>query len=90
MIPAKVAASKVSSKMLDESIFIPIAAGDLFRVNEEDVDSHSTEAAQSIKNRISLMRSRKNEFDELLELNKKPTAAEKGSAAHQILQFCDY
>ena len=90
MIPAKVAASKVSSKMLDESIFIPIATGDLFRVNEEDADSHSTEAAQSIKNRIMLMRSRENEFDELLEINKKPTAAEKGSAAHQILQFCDY
>ena len=90
MIPAKVAASKVSDKMLDESIFIPIPTGELFRVNEEDADSHSTEAAQSIKNRIMLMRSRKNEFDELLELNKKPTAAEKGSAAHQILQFCNY
>ena len=90
MIPAKVAASKVSSKMLDESVFIPIPAGDLFKVNEEDTEAQSSEAAQSIKHRISLMRSRKNELDELLELNKKPTAAEKGSAAHQILQFCDY
>lgn len=90
MIPAKVAASKISTNMLDESVFIPIPAGDLFKVNEENAEAHSVDAKQSIKHRISLMRSRKNEFDELLELNKKPTAAEKGSAAHRILQFCDY
>ena len=37
-----------------------------------------------------LMRSQKVDFDSLLEVNKKPTASEKGTATHAFLQFCDY
>ena len=36
------------------------------------------------------MRSQNIDFDSLLEVNKKPTASEKGTATHQFLQFCDY
>ncbi len=89
-IPAKVAASKVSGRMLDESVFIPIPTGELFGDNDEDRDEIASDSAEKIRSRINLMRSKNTTFDDLLETNKKPTAAEKGSAAHQILQFCDY
>ncbi len=89
-IPAKVAASKVSGRMLDESVFIPIPSGDLFKEGDEEVGDISADSAEKIRSRIDLMRSKSTTFDDLLEINKKPTAAEKGSAAHQILQFCDY
>ena len=90
LIPAKVAASKVSSKMLDESVFIPTPTGDVFTESDEDRADFSSDSANQIHRRIELMRSRKVDFDSLLEVNKKPTAAERGSAAHLILQFCDY
>ncbi|MBR2432823.1 MAG: PD-(D/E)XK nuclease family protein, partial [Clostridia bacterium] len=44
----------------------------------------------SIKRRIELMRSQSVSFDSILELNKKTTATEKGTATHLFLQFCDY
>ena len=90
LIPAKVAASKVSPQMLDESVFIPTPTGDLFTENDEDKVEQSSDSASQIKHRIELMRSRKVDFESLLDTGKKPTAAEKGSAAHLILQFCDY
>ncbi len=90
LIPAKVAASKVSPTMLDDSVFIPTPTGNLFTESDEDKDTQSADSSEQIKNRISLMRRRAVDFDSLLEVNKKPTAAERGSAAHLILQFCDY
>ena len=90
MIPAKVAASKVSDKMLDESIFSTIPQGKLFESDNDKISSPSADTTAQIKNRIALMRSKKLDFDSLLEENKKPTAAEKGSAAHLILQYCDF
>ena len=90
LIPAKVAASKVSSRMLDESVFIPTPTGDLFTDSDEDTGEQSSDSAEQIKRRIDLMRSRKIDFDSLLDTESKPTAAERGSAAHLILQFCDY
>lgn len=89
-IPAKVAASKVSSSMLDDSVFIPIPTGILFSEDTEDADAQSADSALRVRSRIELMRSKTADFDSLLEVNKKPTAAEKGTAIHQFLQFCDY
>ncbi|MBQ8408882.1 MAG: UvrD-helicase domain-containing protein [Clostridia bacterium] len=89
-IPAKVAASKVSSTMLDNSIFSPIPTGKLFGEEGDEIEESENETATHIKNRILLMRSRTGDFDSLLEVNKKPTAAEKGTAAHLFLQYCDY
>ena len=90
LIPAKVAASKVSPRMLDESVFIPTPTGDLFTESDEDRGESGSDSAAQIKHRIELMRSRKVDFDSLLDAGNKPTAAEMGSAAHLILQFCDY
>ena len=89
-IPAKVAASKVSSTMLDDSIFLPLPTGMLFSDGSEELSDAEKESAQNIKNRIMLMRSQNTDFDSLLLVNKKPTAAEKGTATHLFLQYCDY
>jgi ATP-dependent helicase/nuclease subunit A len=90
LIPAKVAASKVSPTMLDDSVFIPAPTGILFTESDEDKSEDTPDSSMQIKRRISLMRSQRTDFDSLLEVNKKPTAAERGSAAHLILQHCDY
>ena len=89
-VPAKVAASKVSSRMLDDSIFNPIPTGKLFTESDEDTDFASSDSALAVKKRIELMRSSSVSFDDLLATNKKPTATEIGTAAHAFLQFCDY
>ncbi len=88
-IPSKVAASKVTPHMLDDSVFIPIPIGKLFSDGDEDADSISVDNKERIQARIELMRSAKTDFDALLETNKKPTAAEIGTATHAFLQFCD-
>ncbi len=89
-IPSKVAASKISPRMLDDSVFIPIPTGKLFSEGEDAPESMETETERQVRARIELMRSAKSDFDSLLEINKKPTAAERGTATHAFLQFCDY
>lgn len=89
-VPSKVAASKVSSHMLDDSIFTPIPVGKLFSEGDEDPDPAYSDSYKAIKKRIELMRSSEISFDDLLATNKKPTAAEIGTAAHAFLQFCNY
>ena len=89
-LPSKVAASKVSPSMLDDSVFLPIPTGLLFSEGNEDTRDISRDSIESIRNRIMLMRSHNVNFDSLLEVNKKPTASEKGTATHLFLQFCNY
>jgi ATP-dependent helicase/nuclease subunit A len=89
-VPSKVAASKVSPNMLDDSIFIPIPTGALFSESDEDASEQSSDNADRVRQRIELMRSAKKDFDGLLEINKKPSAAEIGTATHLFLQYCDY
>ncbi len=89
-IPSKVAASKVSAHMLDDSIFSPIPSGILFSAEGDEPAELESESEKQIKARIELMRSAKKDFDSLLEVNKKPTSAEVGTATHAFLQFCDY
>lgn len=89
-IPSKIAASKISSHMLDDTVFVPIPTGKLFSEDDGYNSEGDTETARQIKARIELMRSSKHDFESLLEENKKPTAAEIGTACHAFLQFCDY
>lgn len=89
-VPSKVAASKISPNMLDENAFVPIPTGKLFSENGEDGASGGGDNARIIRNRIELMRSSRPTFDSLLDINKRPSAAEIGTATHQFLQFCDY
>ncbi len=90
LIPAKVAASKISPSMLDDSVFIPIPTGEAFAIGEDDPSEQNRDNAIQIKRRIDLMRSQSVSFDDLLEVNKKPTAAERGTATHLFLQYCNY
>ena len=90
MIPSKIAASKATPDMLDKSVFIPLPAGKLFSESDEDASEPECDDERKIRERIALMRSQKTDFESLLLADKKPTAAERGTAAHQFLQFCDY
>ena len=90
MIPAKVAASKVSPSMLDDSVFVPIPTSEAFAIGEGDPTEQNRDSTEQIRKRIELMRSKQVSFDELLEVDKKPTAAEIGTATHLFLQYCDY
>jgi ATP-dependent exoDNAse (exonuclease V) beta subunit len=49
------------------------------------------QAVAAIRQSLTLMQScENNEFELLLNENRRPTASEKGTAAHPFLQFCDY
>ena len=92
-VPSKIAASMATETMLEDSVFIAYPLNQLFAEKAETNDESDTlrlENAENIKNRIKLMRSGARDFDSILEINKKPTASEIGTATHQFLQFCDY
>lgn len=87
VIPSKVAASKSSPDMLDKTIFIPDSTSD---INSQYTAESEKITEESLKNRIQLMRSSHPDFSSVIDVNKKPTAAERGTAAHAFLQYCDY
>ncbi len=90
MIPSKIAASKAKPDMLDNSVFIPVPTGKMFSETDEDLNLGGCDDKAQIRKRIELMRSQKTDFDSLLRAGETPTAAERGTAMHQFLQFCDY
>lgn len=88
-VPSKVAASKVSPSMLDDSVFSDIPMQTLFSDEASAEDSDRADNRANIKNRIELLRSQPPIFDSLLDVSKKPTAAERGTATHALLQYWD-
>lgn len=89
-IPSKLAASKVSKFLLDESVF-PSVSDNVMQSDEEITkDDKHADSKELIKKRLENMRSQPVTFDSLIDVNKKPTAAERGTAMHAFLQFCDY
>lgn len=90
MIPAKVAASKASGTMLDNSIFLPETDQNNLSGKPSEADSQAIETKKSIEKRIELMSSQKNDLDDILASAAEATAAEKGTATHLFLQYCDY
>ena len=94
-IPTKVPASRMSDRLLDECVFL---SSDLPHGDEDKLASDETgfgvcdaATAESIKKSVLLMeRSGADDLDYALAENRKPTAAEKGTAAHAFLQYCDY
>jgi ATP-dependent helicase/nuclease subunit A len=80
-IPSKAAASKLSPHMLDTDFCFSSSEG-------EDADEMQTREALS--RRLEQMHSEKPDFFALMAENAKPTAAERGTAAHLFLQYCDY
>ena len=92
-VPTKVPASRMKNGLLDECVFYDT---DLIRNDGKlpDGEQNSWCDAQSlaaIRQSLDLMKSSgDNEFELLLTENRRPTASEKGTAAHLFLQFCSY
>ncbi len=93
-VPTKVPASRMKDGLLDECVFYDT---DLDRGDGKLPYDSSEEtwcdalSLSAIRRSLSLMEScTDNEFELLLTENRRPTAAEKGTAAHLFLQFCDY
>ena len=78
-IPSKAAASKLSPNMLDT---------DFCFTEGEGADEMQTREA--LERRLAQMHSEKPDFFALMAENAKPTAAERGTAAHLFLQYCDF
>ncbi len=98
-VPTKVPASRMSPHMLDTCVFydtdlIPDEGGKLPDATRADGGSWcDTRTVDALRESLRLMASgngESNEFELLLNENRRPTAAEKGTAAHLFLQFCDY
>lgn len=93
-VPTKVPASRMSARLLDECVFVTTDIG----VRDDDKPLPSeyegtlchVETIENIKRSVSLMShsSDNNELELLLKENKRPTAAEKGTATHLFLQYC--
>lgn len=80
-IPSKAAASKLTPDMLDTDFcFTP---GE--REGEDDLLTK-----QALERRLVQMHSEKPDFFALMAENTKPTPAERGTAAHLFLQYCDF
>ena len=80
-IPSKAAASKLSPNMLDTDFCFTPTEG-------EAPDEMQTR--QALMRRLEQMHSEKPDFFALMAENTKPTAAERGTAAHLFLQYCDF
>lgn len=93
-IPTKISASRVKASMLDHYIFY-----------DTDLDCHDDKPSlhpgdtmwcdsmspKAIQQAITLMSSGdNNEFELLLSQNRRPSPAERGTATHLFLQYCDY
>ena len=80
-IPAKAAASKLSPDMLDT---------DFCFTEEQGEGLAEVQTKQALERRLAQMHSEKPDFFALMAENTKPTAAERGTAAHLFLQYCDF
>ena len=89
-IPSKVAASKLSCKMLEENVFTTLPDCKLFPENEHDIDAIFTDNKNRIRSRIELMKRAPVRFDDLIGERHESSAAQKGTAMHAFLQFCDF
>lgn len=80
-IPSKAAASKLTPRMLDTD----------FCFTEGQAESAGEiQTKQALERRLAQMHADKPDFFALMAENTKPTAAERGTAAHLFLQYCDY
>ena len=90
-VPTKVSASHFADGLLDSCVFTP---GDpvLSRESNEQEAPPDLRSLKNIEEAVRLLESSDgaNDFELLLKANQKPTAAEKGTAVHLFLQYCDF
>ena len=104
ILPTKAPASRLAPNMLDKYVFYDnaLATSQTTADNEETQESDVTptsvdsrldfEAKEAVRERIRIMSSSSEDggFDALISANQRPTAADRGTAAHAFLQFCDF
>ena len=85
-LPTKAAASKLTRGMLDR-YFLP----EMMDSSEpEPPEQKAQDEAERIHHRIALMRAARPTFHELLADKESASAAERGTATHLFLQYCDH
>jgi len=95
-VPNKVPASRMTDMLLDECVFfssdLPVCDEDKLPMSERGVTSFDVQSLENIKRSLRLMAKSDapDEFELLLKENTRPTAAEKGTAAHMFLQYCNW
>ncbi|MBQ9781057.1 MAG: UvrD-helicase domain-containing protein [Clostridia bacterium] len=95
-VPSKVPASRMTDKLLDECVFynsdLPVGDEDKLPMSERGAAAFDTQSYDHIARSLSLMSKSDSpdEFELLLKANTRPTAAEKGTAAHMFLQYCHW
>ncbi len=95
-VPTKVPASRLTEHLLDECVIYqsdrPVGDEDKLPASEQGAVGIDPRTVESIRASVKLMASgaSKDEFELLLRANARPTAAEKGTAVHMFLQYCDY
>ncbi len=95
-IPNKVPASRMTDMLLDECVYFTsdLSMGDVDKipVSERGGSLFDVQSKENISRALMLM-SKGNSIDAfelLLKANSRPTAAEKGTAAHMFLQYCSW
>lgn len=93
-VPTKIPASRMKDHILDECVFFETdreeGDGKLPQLEDDGLWCDAQSIA-SIRRSLSVMASEEHsEFELLLSENSRPTAAEKGTATHLFLQYCDY
>ncbi len=95
-VPTKVPASRMVDNLLDECVFftsdLTVGDEDKLPMSERGVAAFDTQSLDQITCSLQLMEKRQgpDEFELLLKANTRPTAAEKGTAAHLFLQYCHW
>ncbi len=95
-VPTKVPASRMTDKLLDECVFytsdLTVGDEDKLPISERGTAGFDTQSIDNITRALDLMAKghTPDEFELLLSANARPTAAEKGTAAHMFLQYCDW
>ncbi len=94
-VPTKVPASRMRAGMLDDCIFYDTDQGtpdkDKLPLGS-DASFCDAQSLAAIRESLRLMTSGEDtdEFELLLGENRRPTPAEKGTATHLFLQYCNY
>ncbi len=94
-LPTKVPASRMVPDMVDRCVYLssdlPVGDEDKLPDSERGFGGCDPRTADAVRESIRLLRAAgADEFELLLAESRKPTAAERGSAMHLFLQFCDY
>lgn len=95
-VPTKVPASRLTEHLLDNCVIYqserPVGDENKLPDSEQGQAGVDPRTLESIRASVKLMASGSSadEFELLLRANTRPTATEKGTAAHLFLQFCRY